>query len=131
MKNYILFSFFLLISYSCSDVVRFDESDLKKHTWLEPFYPNSKYTFLDGYHNLDLGIIEFTYKLQDSKNVLKIIKELDSISVKNHWKVFKTSDHSIFVSKIIPIIPKYDSAIGIQIKSDSTTNTLFFRIQNI
>lgn len=84
-KLFFLSVFYLLLS--CSDNVNLKESDLQGYPWLMPFI-NDNIGEFEGKHNIDLGTLEFSYKIPDSINGLS---SFDAIAYKEQWKITNKS----------------------------------------
>jgi hypothetical protein len=128
LKNGFIIISLLFFLISCSDIVPLQKSDLKKYPWLTPFTLDLRDAEFKGYHNIDLGILEFNYEIS-TINVNEIFIKFDSIAEFDKWKIVKKSELTREYTRSISQNEKYTNQVLIKIEMDTIEQKLFFEIE--
>jgi hypothetical protein len=127
LKKSLLLNFLTFILFSCNDIAIMQESDLKKYPWLTAFISASNYSEFEGTHNIDIGTIEFSYKIAGGKSN-RVFVQLDSIAKKDNWEILKSTDLNREYSKRVSKDIKDGGNILLKIELDTIHNKLLYNI---
>ena len=81
-----------------------------------------------GFHNVDLGVLEFNYEIS-TINVNEIFIKFDSIAEFDKWKIVKKSELTREYTRSISQNEKYTNQVLIKIEMDTIEQKLFFEIE--
>nr|NQU89386.1 hypothetical protein [Bacteroidota bacterium] len=131
MKMFSVYIILILLAFnllSCTDNIELKQSDLNKYHWLAPFITVDKFEDFRGFHNIDLGTIEFSYKVSlKAKNDLFI--KYDSIALTEQWETIKKNDLERIFSRKVSQDQKDGGCITINIISDTLHRRQIFKIK--
>lgn len=120
MRFYIII--LILLLFSC-DTVSVNSEDVKKYSEIKPFVLNDR--DFQGTHDLDLGILEFSYII-DTANAYALNK-IDSVAINNEWNVNKISTYKRNYVKNIKAYPADNEQDTLYFEYDKTRNRLNFK----
>lgn len=89
----------VLLLSSCSDKVNFSTADIKKHDRFAPFIGNHE--IINGYHDIDRGIIEFDVIDIDSHDAF--IAKLVSAAIAEEWNINYRTQDTLMLNKNINV----------------------------
>ena len=126
MKKYSLFLLLinLILLFSCGDNVSLDTKDLYKYPWLKPFVHERSLCDFHGTHNIDLGILEFDYKIAEILNE-EILINLDSVANIEGWDIIEKNHFSRIYNTELP----EEVSVTVRLKIDLLSNRIFFKVQ--
>lgn len=123
--NRIVLIFMIFAWYSCNENLSLKEKDVLKYDYLKPFIVSKKINF-KGNHNIDDENFEFSYKVEDTKNILK---EINHNANKAHWIIQDLSTNKISYSKQIKIIKSTLSSVVVNIKILENDDRIYFEVK--
>jgi hypothetical protein len=126
MKSYvasILTIIILLIS--CSDNVDLKESDVIKYPWLKPFVIGTGN--LSGYHNMDLGTMNFKYEYDDAYD--EIVNRFNDTIIQYSWTVLSKDEGFWEIEKRFEVYGGQYELTYIKIEIDSLNEQVVFEIK--
>lgn len=93
----LLLLIFFFYQYLKSDIINFNKHDLDKDPNISIFFLD--YDIVDGKHNIDRGLINFSIKVKNKQSYFKYI---DSIALANKWNIGYSSNTKKILIKNIP-----------------------------
>jgi len=118
-----------LMLFSCNSNIKIKEKDILKYEWLKPFILKNKCIFDDGYHDLDLGTMYFSYSYTNIVQMDSVLFYFDEIAKIENWDLnSKLKDKRIY-SKKIDLYPAFDDEIVLQIRIDVLSRKIEYNIE--
>lgn len=125
-KGFIIISL-VIFMISCNDNVPLQKNDLEKYPWLTPFIIGYRNAEFKGFHNVDLGFLEFNYEIS-SKKLKNAFIRFDSIAEIENWETLKKSEFTREYTRSILINNKYDNQVLMKVEMDTIEQKLLFEI---
>lgn len=111
--------------FACNENLRLNKNDVLKYDYLKPFI-SSNNTRFEGSHNLDTENFEFSYKVENTENVLN---EIDKKAKKENWIKSKLNVNNISYSKKIEIFDSELSLVVVNINLLKNDKRIYFEVK--
>ena len=123
--NKIVSFFIILTLFSCNENLSLKEEDVLKYDYLQPFVLSNKIDFA-GQHNIDSEVFEFSYRVENIKNVLK---EIDYRAKRENWNKQDIKGNNISYSKKIEIFKSKLTLVVVHIKILENEDRIYFEVK--
>jgi hypothetical protein len=117
----LLLLIFFFYQYLTSDIINFNKDDLDKDRNISIFFLN--HDILDGKHNLDRDLINFSIKVKNKQSYFKYI---DSVAIANKWNIGYSSNTKKILIKNIPYYSGLENVETIIFSKVSNTSEEIF-----
>jgi hypothetical protein len=121
-----IISFFMILALSsCNENLSLKEEDVLKYDYLKPYLSANKIDF-KGNHNIDSEDFEFSYKVENIKNILT---EIDRKAKKESWNKRNLNTNTFSYSKKVEIFKSKLSLVVVNIKILENDNRIYFEVK--
>lgn len=123
--NKIILFFISFALFACNENLSLNEKDVVKYGYLKPFLSSNR-TGFKGNHNIDSEDFEFSYEVENTKNVLN---EIDERAKKESWNKRILNTNTISYSKEIEIFKSALSLVVVNIKILENDDRIYFEVK--